>query len=193
MRHFIIHIGKNRFRQTYVAAVSPCLGQEHIEDFIEQIYVINLINSGNDDALEDDDDMAMDIDSISTDEYLYYMSDYQKVYPAMSLSMFGNIMDEIVSIHRVFSEPQPPSKQYWAFILEGDHVDSDIDYVACKEEDMPLEDIIEEAYADIMYQVRRYHPNLSGIPLHSSILLSQTISEEEYNNQIERIESYLPY
>lgn len=187
---FVVHGGRSR--QTYIASASPCLDTEDLEDYVEQMFFIQAANE-NRDFNPEEDEVEIKITPLDTDQFLYYISDYTKIQLSLSLCCFGNIMDEIVSIYRVWRRDISNDTTYWAFILEGDHVDAPIDYVACKEPDMPFEDVIEEAYSDIMYQVRRYHPQLNGINLHTSYLYYQTITKEEYENQLARVDSYMPY
>ena len=193
MQYYAIAARIPRHKITYLASLSPCLTEDDLSNFVEQKFVLDLLNDGVGIDENDVDDIKIEMSPVSLDEYMYNLSDTGVVRGELSVSIFGNILDEILTVNRVYHEAQEPADEYWVFILDGEQVDADIDCLLCKPPEVPFEDIVEEAYTDIMYQVRRYHPTLKGISLHTCRFHAQKITKDEYDNEMAKRENYVVF
>lgn len=103
--------------------------------------------------------------------------------------MFGNSTNELISIYKIEEIDLAKSlATYWNFSLTGSIENDNVEVIDCVNSEHTLEIAIEEARKELAYQIRRYYPEIEGVNLYSSLLCITQISQEEYSNEMDKIE-----
>lgn len=197
MKYFYGEVKTNNNSIKYLISASVFLSESEIKDYIQEIYLLYLDENIDLNSLDTEDgtiQLAIDIEltKISEDAFNYHASD-NSYYCNLHFKtlLFGNGIDELINIYKIETIDKAKALEtYWRFSLAGIFEDEEdliytIDYANGEK---ALEKVIADARIELAYQVRRYHPEVDGATLYSSLLCVTQLSQKEYAEEIDKIE-----
>lgn len=195
MKHYIGKVSTNKDSTKYLIIASDFLLEQEINEYMQSIYLLYLDENIDFDDLDVEEGiLSLSIDpfleKVSEKEFDYYFSD-STYYCNLQFKvvLFGNSENELLSIYKIEeNDPVKLLETYWNFDLTGSIENDNVKVIDCVNEEHTLGIAIKEARKELAYQIRRYYPEIEGISLYSSLLCITQISQEEYRNEMDKIE-----
>lgn len=168
----------------YIISCSSFCCKDEIEEYVLLIFVQDLIDK----EADLDCDISIELNDITVDEYdsLLYNNEYKKK-TKMASFLFGDRMNELIEIKSVEKREEQTLETYYMYELQG-LPECECYSLNYENAEHSFDTALEEAYKDLLYQVRRYYPKVQGLQLYTAVIVAQEISQGEYLLEMERIE-----
>lgn len=177
MRFYKVNVDEDEdnFHEIYWVEADPLISESEMVEYVTSVATANYL------AAEPKEIIGFNVtpNQIDMDEYLVSVCDYQHVRPALIITSLNNIGNTIIAINASYKEDVSEEPEYFIFSGAAGQ-DSDVTAIGKTDKNLPREQVIQDGYNDILYQLKKYF-QVSGVIMASGLFIIQSISPEEYS------------
>lgn len=172
-----VSIGERTF--TYICEHDELISSDEMESLCMNLALLDAVHEAEclEDALEFE--VESKSEEMEEDEFAYRVLG-RNCQLVDSIRSFGNRLEVYTNIYQIFS--RDVSKEPVCYGFDADcGQEPEVDTIGVVDFEHPQEEVFEEAWRDLLYQLRRYF-KVSGLALKSGVFHLSKMSAQEYED-----------
>ncbi len=167
------------YSYTYICERDELISSDEVKTLCSNIAALDTVQMM--DCLEDVVELEVKSESkeLPEDEFAYMVLG-RNCQLVDSIRSFGNRFDVFTNIYRVFSHDVSEEPVCYGFDADCGQ-EPEVDTIGVVDSEHPREEVFEEAWKDLLYQLRRYF-KVSGLALKSGVFHVSKMSAQEYED-----------
>lgn len=178
----VVAEGNDSWKETYYVAAHDLFQQSEILEYISVVATEDFIK----DSSDEDEQFALDAEWIDGSDYFSILFN-ENFMERLSLNSLINLADVFLSIGKVYKKV--PKDRYFLFSAQAGQ-DVDVNALGKTEKDKSVQEVMEEGYADCLYQLRQYFQP-TGLAMCTGVFTIQALDEEDYQYELSERELVL--
>lgn len=178
----VVAKGNDSWKETYYVAAHDLFQQSEILEYVSAVVTEDFIK----DSSDEDELFELDPNWIDGSEY-YGIVFSENFREKLSLSSLINLTDVFLSIGKIYKKLS--DDRYFLFSAQAGQ-DADVNSVGKTDKDKSIQEVMEEGYADCLYQLRQYFQP-AGLAMCTGVFTIQALDEEDYQYELSERELVL--